>query len=70
MCVVMEPAHHYLMLQTSGVVWRACSYHASVHGKMIFVVLQCLSRNAQEYIMPLTLVGVRHLISPRWLEKM
>ncbi len=38
--------------------------------KMIFVVLRCLSRNAWEYIMALTLVEVRHLISPRWLEKM
>ena len=34
------------------------------------VVLRCLSRNAWEYIMALTLMGVRHLISPRWLEKM
>ncbi len=39
-------------------------------GKMTFVVLRCLSRNAWEYIMALTLMGVRHLISPRWLEKM
>ena len=37
---------------------------------MIFVVLRCLSRNAWKYIMALTLTGVRHLISPRWLEKM
>ena len=29
-----------------------------------------LSRNAWKYIMALTLTGVRHLISPRWLEKM
>ena len=39
-------------------------------GKMIFVVLRCLSRTAWEYTMALTLMGVRHLISPRWLEKM
>ena len=26
--------------------------------------------SAWEYIMALTLMGVRHLISPRWLEKM
>ena len=37
---------------------------------IIFVVLRCLSRNAWKYIMALTLTGVRHLISPRWLEKM
>ena len=42
----------------------------SLCGKMIFVVLRCLWRNAWEYIMALTLMGVRHLISPRWLEKM
>ena len=33
-------------------------------GKMTFVVLRCLSRNAWEHIMALTLMGVRHLISP------
>ena len=39
-------------------------------GKMMFVVLRCSSRTAWEYIMALTLMGVRHLISPRWPEKM
>ena len=29
-----------------------------------------LSKNAWEYIMALTLMGVRHLINPRWLEEM
>ena len=56
----------------------SCSVHvmlrmmltSSTSRKMMFVVLRCLSRNAWEYIMALTLTGVRHLISPRWLEKM
>ena len=41
-------------------------------GKMIFVVLQYSSRSAQidAMVLILTLKGVRHLISPRWLEEM
>ena len=40
-------------------------------GKMIFMVLRYLSRHAQtDAMLVLTLQGVRHLISPRWLEEM
>ena len=50
-----------------GFWWRR---YCETHPPMIFVVLRYLSRNAWKYIMALTLTGVRHLISPRWLEKM
>ncbi len=40
-------------------------------GKMIFMVLQDLSRHAwiDAMVLILTLKGFRHLISPRWLEE-